>query len=846
MPTTKQKRKPFGAFASNALDAKKPRGECRNIGKRDSKTPKTSNAASRRFELSTEFCRSGGKKQLDPSPLKLPDPATMGKLAPCIRRQRAVPSSQKRNKDPPRCDDSDDDMDTTSSSRATSPGKESPLETSPYNRRDPSPGCRDREDDRRRLQSETKSAEGSAASVKRAGAKPEPHAAKEFEPSNAAYDGKIAAQMLAPRKKAAATAEEILARARSRPADDVDVVNAMLDKRKKPQDKLIGIFVGEPTLKRSLSIDDSDLSFADGGDDDDEASQISLAVHRSATATRTGNVFRSRGVEQNGVDRGGHRKLLRSNNLGRSSSEYICQQLKSGQTTLSDIQLPSGWKAKMSKSKNRPFYTHPDFGSTWHYPGLTGLPLNRHLSNSRNVKTLLYKDQRIDDPDLAAQIDVQNQTNHQSVNDVEETSSNMCVDGVIEDSVDKNDDSGSDDINLDAFPMLHNANTLFSPAKAGSAERKSEPIESGVESIVETPSTIGTGVGGNLHLRPPRQDEEVSTIAAQSMDECKGLDPTSTGRAKERSSPKSSQSDGKDGVDAKGLKARTSSESDALVEQKESYKMEPNEMPVNQNADNGSLGNTDNDGVLDNASQLNSSEEGAEIDFDDHGGFDQDEFGINSEDKSGDDKTVTTVAKSQEAKSFASTASKRDNGDLNSLVSDHVDVNALLRSGKSKMSNMSPLSTIRESSACKSSEVSPDQSSGQKVEEVQVLKQKKRLSVGSFDTSIDESNRSEHEDLSRIKFEMSPHRGDETKSESPLFEANADTLHDEDDSVGAALPPRGYQYKPKRYFYPPGPLCSLQFLDEIQEGIFDADIWRMSRRRRTTQAEAEAYRRARR
>ena len=833
MPTTKQKRKPFGPFANNALNAKRPTGECRkNVGKRDSKPPKTSNAA-RRFEPSTESRRSGREKQLDPSPLKLPDPATVRNLVPSLRKQRSVPSKA----DPPQCDDSDDDMDTS----ASSPEKGSPLVTSPHYRRDPSPGRRDREDDPRRPRTEIESAEASTAPVQRHGAKPDPHAAEDLEESNVACDREIAAQTLAPRKKIAATAEEILARARSRPADDVDVVNAMLNKRKKPHDKLIGIFVGEPALKRSLSIDDSDLSFADGGDDDEEESQISLAVHidRSAAATRTGDVFRSRVVGQNGVDQGGHRKLHRSNNLGRTSSEHICQQLKSGQTTLSDIQLPSGWKAKMSKSKHRPFYTHPDFGSTWHYPGLR---IDRHLSNSPDGMTLLYKDQRID-PDPAEEIEVQNadQTNHQVVNDVEETSSNMCVDGGIQETVDQSSDSGSDDINLDAFPTLRNANTIFSPVNAGSAERKSDL--SGAESVVEstansslfaTPSTIGAGVGGNLHLRPPRsQDEGVATIAAKSQSKGESMDLDRTSR-----------SDGKDDVDAK---ANTNPD-DVLVEEKESHPVESNERPVDQDADAdaigiGSLGNTAFE------------EEEAELDFDNHGGFDQDEFDMNSEDKTGDDKTigddVTTVAESHQAKSFASATSKRENGDLNSLVNDHVDVSALLRSGKSKMSNMSPLSTIRESPACKSSEVSPDPSSGgesQKVEEVQVLKQKKILDDddGSHDTSIGETVRSEHEELAGIKFEMSAHQGEETKSESPQFEANSDTLYDEDDSVGGALSLRRHQDEPKRHFYPPGPLCSLQFLDEIQEGIFDADIWRMSRRRRTTQAEVNAYRRTRR
>eukprot|EP00979_Chaetoceros_neogracilis_P017491 scaffold10223_cov266-Chaetoceros_neogracile.AAC.1 len=40
--------------------------------------------------------------------------------------------------------------------------------------------------------------------------------------------------------------------------------------------------------------------------------------------------------------------------------------------------LPPGWKVKVSRSKNREYYIHPDFGTTWHCPVVSKHPVEIH------------------------------------------------------------------------------------------------------------------------------------------------------------------------------------------------------------------------------------------------------------------------------------------------------------------------------------------------------------------------------------------------------------------------------------------------------------------------------------
>ena len=56
--------------------------------------------------------------------------------------------------------------------------------------------------------------------------------------------------------------------------------------------------------------------------------------------------------------------------------------LNSSKDALSHPPLPSGWVIKISRSKMRPYYCHPDFGSTWHCPVVLPEEFHYHVHES--------------------------------------------------------------------------------------------------------------------------------------------------------------------------------------------------------------------------------------------------------------------------------------------------------------------------------------------------------------------------------------------------------------------------------------------------------------------------------
>jgi hypothetical protein len=76
-----------------------------------------------------------------------------------------------------------------------------------------------------------------------------------------------------------------------------------------------------------------------------------------------------------------HQELCRANAIDdRKTSE---------QSLARQTHLPAGWRVRWSKTKQQPYWVHPDFGSTWHCPGL--IPNVGHATG-RNE---LYDDQLI-------------------------------------------------------------------------------------------------------------------------------------------------------------------------------------------------------------------------------------------------------------------------------------------------------------------------------------------------------------------------------------------------------------------------------------------------------------------
>ena len=213
--------------------------------------------------------------------------------------------------------------------------------------------------------------------------------------------------------------------------------------------------------------------------------------------------------------------------------------------------------------------------------------------------------------------------------------------------------------------------------------------------------------------------------------------------------------------------------------------------------------------------------------------------------------------------SILSTADSGIQRDTNSLASDHIDVDALLRHS-SRGRHSSPLATIKEIMR---------ESSGRKSTSSQVSLDGASVDGDRIDVhSSEKSNTFQSSlsgDLSRVsddadKLAIENHRsqsfdddaGDEfdcngfdlggggfsDDEESQISEQNHTMVdeHDANDSIEvSAKQVKRKRRKPlvkkeRRKTFPPGPLCSLQMLDLIEDGSLNTPLWRNGKRKRCT------------
>jgi hypothetical protein len=155
---------------------------------------------------------------------------------------------------------------------------------------------------------------------------------------------------------------------------------------------------------------------------------------------------------------------------------------------------------------------------------------------------------------------------------------------------------------------------------------------------------------------------------------------------------------------------------------------------------------------------------------------------------------------------------------INSLLSEYVDVDALLRRGR--MCVKSPLATIKEihqdSDGYQSSEASND---GSKLQNISMNLE--RSFEESSDGAIDfgASSGTNNEVPTSVCLD-SDEDGHDSDSYEPCAEKK--TKRNSSRSHGS-----------KKKFFPPGPLCLLQFLDEIEKEEFDTPLWRRMKRKRS-------------
>ena len=555
------------------------------------------------------------------------------------------------------------------------------------------------------------------------------------------------------------------------------------------ESRVVGSLVGGASLQRSHSDDMSEMTMMDDNASTTSMTTLggnnpSLAHAKKKTKSSSSSAGVNNGIPselnlQQAVDPIDTRQ---ANLIDEETiASHITSQLKPGgqlqpvdQASLSQkTYLPAGWKRYISKSRNRPYWKHPDWGSTWHNPGLP-VAVTHKLQSTQNVElnTARYL--------TSNEFPLENET----------------------------DDDGST-VSLapakksDPTPLKRPDPT---PTTAAShASHQSQPTSPNTRRISE----------GYQQLLAPYQSVEKS-VASKALS-----------IASSRHSKASSYGD----ISSKCL---TQEEFAATKEEEGVGLGTP------------SIGNS--------VGELKNGNFPAEFDNA------QDEVGYDEDDLMHD----------------------RHATDLNSLASDHVDVDALLTQQRN---HESPMSTIRETL----NESAVDMQSPSSVVSSVDFGNVDGMSHQGSDDDKSTARNSDHDGLTRnsddgvnskcsqskATSESSSH---ETLSKSAIKEANAgDTfsdddldqydngdggqspmfesnVHDADDSSDDEVEVSRRQSKrngvtvdaldlsldlkkessDKRRFFPPGPLCSLQFLDEIDTGDFDTPLWRRMKRKRSS------------
>ena len=482
-------------------------------------------------------------------------------------------------------------------------------------------------------------------------------------------------------------------------------------------------------------------------------------------------------------------------NQCKKKQPCVDQPKEHGNSILTQSYLPAGWKEYFSKSKNRPYWKHPDWGSTWYHPGL---PINGHVAVTNNA---LHPASSTQNTDFESQPKSGDGASLDRRNDDESIAKNSTVDATSNEfAVQK---SANDEMPQEEEYHSTTSSHRYEHTSTNSALKSSMSVTSRASrasrtlSIQSKPTTSPDSkrISEDYQtLLAPYQSIEKSVASRQS-------------KALSIASCRHSKASSDDDISSKCLTqefATTTVEGATLA------------------PGTPSIGNSEHDPVeFDNAD-------------DDVDGFD-DEEGLMSD---------------------------RQGVDMNSLASDHVDVDALLAQ---KRKHESPMSTIRETLE----ESSTKQQTPSSVLSTVDFGNDDGMSHQGSEATMDPDNvvddgvnspnapseTSSHQTLSNSAIDNA-NKGDVARSDddsavnydnddagqSPTFESNVDyTDESSDKEVEVSQHQKtslkkesiGSDYS-KRKFFPPGPLCSLQFLDEIDAGDFDTPLWRRMKRKRST------------
>ncbi len=609
---------------------------------------------------------------------------------------------------------------------------------------------------------------------------------------------------------------------KSKQADRTKVMEAMMNSCKSEmKEHVVGSVIGGASLETSHTDDMSEMTMMD--DNASTTSMTTLGGNNPSVANNdTKKSSLSSGIpSQLNLPRGrvhpmADPNIARQANLidEETIASHITNQRKpdvkrqpADQGSLSQMSfLPAGWKEIISKSKNKPYWQHPDFGRTWHYPGLpVALPDQQQSSQNHpelrrapELKSAAASTDHCTDDDSMAQ----NSTSHLTLCDV------AVEQGAQEEQKPQEHENGE----KEHMPE-ENVNEIDNRSTT-SSHRSKQPDPSPLAKFDPTPTHASSNQSQPTSPDTRRISEDYQKLLApyQSIEKS---------------------------VMSKALSVASSRQSKASFYDDNSSKCLTQEFAVTKDEEQVGVGTP---------SIGNSVRE----EDDDN---DPVEFGD---------------AQNEEAYEEEDVWNSCVNADLNSLSSDHVDIDALLTQRKTD----SPMSTIRETlnDASPSSVVSSidygnvDDTSHKSSGDGKSSARNSNIDDVSLNSDGGYASQASQETFSKSAVKhanagvesMSEDDFDNDGGQSPIFESHvhdddADDSDDEEEvsrhksrrkrstvsamnlsldlkseSTGVLSDHR------KRKFFPPGPLCSLQFLDEIEDGDFDTPLWRRMKRKRSS------------
>jgi hypothetical protein len=582
----------------------------------------------------------------------------------------------------------------------------------------------------------------------------------------------------------------LLDRARSGPADNKQVLDAMLTsgcgRRTLGPDPtiheasvvesfVIGSIIGGPSLKRSNSADESEVTTLDYTVDSPQVSMTTCfdhglsgrggidAPHQSASdimPTNAGNHVR--GVKPS---------IFRTSAALPSTSHgmYLYQEIhrasaindprqpnEQNNMLMFQPHLPAGWKERWSNTKQKPYWVHPDFGSTWHCPGLI---VSGGYDTRRNEEEF--------NEDMSVRTKQLNTL--QSAIPAESSISRLKGDNTIQTS-------------HDTHPVERFA--LDVPTALSRGVNGCETYSAGARQSHVTTSTqvsewndIGNIVDNDFNMNP---NDEKRINSAKCLD----------GSSVDISSKCLTQ------------EFETKLDDSTVNDYEPETVINTGDDEIKYDHDYASLG------------EFNGEDDGVDAKFDT---ADYDDIG---------GQILGTVADEQ--------------SEVNTV--EDTEVTAVVKHSRSKYA--SPLSTIHEfhrGSACQSSEVSLDDDSS-----INGYRDGSNAANFSPKPSFEDfvvsgsDDRSALDDVGNATFddaELSPDNWESSNLGS--FDSDANDLETEPKKKCNVAPSLSRGRKTKSFF-PPGPLCSLQFLEEIENKEFDTPLWRRMKRKRSTLSSVKA------